>query len=121
MLKVTIDLLPHGNADSSRVLAEVEIVNVTSDPSRSSRDYAWRIREPSKGIDTKGWIVDWRPKDAVSLLGRVIDEWSSGRPLPFDNHGNQATPEGTADVTPDKWWAEHDLRMDKDDHVFMDP
>lgn len=100
MLKVTIDLLPHGNADSSCVLAEVEIANVTSDP--------------SKGIDARGWLVDWRPKDAVSLLGRVIDEWSSGRPLPIDNHGNQTTPEGMSDVTPNEWWAKHDLRMGED-------
>jgi hypothetical protein len=119
MLKVTIDLWPHGDAESASVLAEVEIVNVTGDPSRCSRDYAWRIREPSKGIDAKGWLVDWRSKDAVSLLGAVINEWSSGRELPFDNHGNPTAPKGMADVTPDKWWSEHDRRMEAG-HTFMD-
>lgn len=119
MLKVTIDLWPHGDAESSRVLAEVEIVNVTGDPYRSSRAYAWRIREPSKGIDAKGWLVDWWPKDAVSLLGAVIAEWASGRELPFDNHGNQTAPQGMADVAPDEWWAEHDRRMESG-QIFMD-
>lgn len=120
MLKVTIDLWPHGDAESARVLAEVEIVNVTRNLSRTSQDYAWRIREPSERIDAKGWLVDWRGKGAVSLLGAVIDEWTSGRELPFDVHGNPTAPEGLADVPPGEWWAEHDRRME-DGHVSMDP
>lgn len=121
MLKVTVDLWPHGDAEFGRTLAEVEIVNVTADTSRFSRDYAWRIREPSKGVDAKGWLVDWRPKDSVSLLGAVIDEWSSGRELPFDNHGNQRPPQGMDEMTPDEWWAEHDRRMADFGHVSMNP
>lgn len=51
MLKVTVDLWPHDDAEFGRPLAEVGSVNVTADTSRFSRDYAWRIRETSKGID----------------------------------------------------------------------
>ncbi len=120
MLKISIDLWPHGDTDSARALAEVEVVNVTIDRSRFSRDYVWRIREPSKDIDAKGWLVDWRPKDAVFLLGAVIDEWSSGREQPLDHHGNQRSPQGMDDVTPEEWWSEHDRRMEGG-HVLMGP
>lgn len=108
MLKVTIDLWPHGNRESARELADVEIANVTGDPYRTSQDYAWRIREPASGVDACGWLVDWRGKGACLLLAAVLDEWSSGRELPFDNHGNPASPQSVGGMRPADWWAEHD-------------
>lgn len=109
MIRVNIDLLPHGDDESARRIAEVEIVNVTTDRLRVSQDYAWRVREPKEGVDACGFIVDRRGSGAADLLLSVLAEWRSGRTLPIDNHGNPRLPEWI-EQDASAWWAEHDER-----------
>lgn len=107
MLRVRVELEPHGNADAARAVAEVEIVNVTFGRLRMTADYAWRIREARSGLTAMGWIVDWwNDATSVHLLAAVLDEWRSGRPLPIDNHGNPAVPQGQD--APEEFWRRHD-------------
>lgn len=115
MLRVIVDLEPYGNRRAARRIAEVEIVNTTGNSLRLSQDYAWRIRESEAGVLAMGWLVDWkRQKGPLTLVAAVIDEWQSGRGLPYDNHGRPARP---SDVpTPEEFWRRHDEeREDEDD------
>ncbi|WP_141415245.1 hypothetical protein [Caenispirillum bisanense] len=111
---MTVDLEPHGDRDLARTIAEVEIVNVTASRLRSSQDYAWRVREVKTSVLAMGWLVDWRREDGpMTLVAAVLDEWQSGRLLPFDNHGHPRPPEGM-ELSTEELWRRHDEEREED-------
>ena len=95
MLRVRIELEPHGDKNESRQSAEITIANITRAAGRVSSDYAWRIQTVNDHVKepiAHGCLVDSYNANAVDLLWEVLREWKSGRSMPLDNHGNVVSP-----------------------------
>ncbi len=91
MIRVVVDVEPHGDKTLSRTLAEIVIANITGGGGRVSSDYAWRIRRVDRDNQeavAHGCLVDSYNGNALDLLMEVLAEWKSGRKAPIDNHGN---------------------------------
>lgn len=114
MIRVTVEIEPHGDRDAARTVATVEIANITVDASRASADYAWRVttRRDGSMAESVGWLVDQRPgaDGSLRVVAAVLNEYHSGRALPYDGHGRVAVPEGQGHWTAAEWWRDHDER-----------
>lgn len=103
MLRVVISVEPGGDPSMARAVSTVEIANVSADPTRSTQDYAWRLRDPSRDVDACGYALDVRPLSAADVLWRCLAEWRSGRAAAVDQHGVSRLPEG-ADLGAAEFW-----------------